>query len=237
MTGGSKIAIMQPYFLPYIGYWQLINEVDKFVVYDNVQYTKKGWINRNRYLQNGVDKVFSLPLRKDSNGLDIKCRYLSEQVENEQKKILRRFRESYRQAPFYGDAMPVIEDCVLHESKNLFEYVHYSILRVCEYLNINTEVIKSSLIEANHNLKGEERVVDICRAMNVQSYVNPIGGLDLYDKDVFKQKGIQLSFIKSKKIEYIQNGDVFVPWLSIIDVIMFNEKNIVKKMLGEVEYK
>ena len=63
IDSGRTLGIMQPYFLPYIGYWQLLSAVDQFVVYDNIKYTKKGWINRNRFLRDGTDAVFTIPLK------------------------------------------------------------------------------------------------------------------------------------------------------------------------------
>lgn len=237
MGDKCKVAIMQPYFLPYIGYWQLINAVDKFVVYDNIQYTKKGWVNRNRFLQNGKDKLFSLPLKSDSYYLDIKDRFLSEKIEDEQGKLLRKFNSSYRTAPFFKDVMPIIIDCIFFEKKNLFAYVYNSIIRVCKFLNINTKIIVSSQLHVNHQLKGHNRVIDICKAINAHEYINPVGGMDLYSKEVFKQNGIKLSFIKPKLIEYKQTGIVFIPWLSIVDVMMFNDKRVIIEMLDEIEFR
>ncbi len=96
-----KVAIMQPYFLPYIGYFQLINAVDKFVIYDNIEFTKKGWINRNRILVNGKDEFISLPITKASDFLHANQRYLASNFENEKNKILRKIKESYRKAPYF----------------------------------------------------------------------------------------------------------------------------------------
>ena len=83
-----KLAIMQPYFFPYIGYFQLIKSVDEFVIYDNIQYTKKGWINRNRILVNGTDYLISLPLKKDSDYLNVVDRQLAESWEKDRTKLL-----------------------------------------------------------------------------------------------------------------------------------------------------
>jgi len=136
-----KLAIMQPYFLPYIGYWQLINAVDKFVIYDNIQYTKSGWIRRNRILLNGKDFMISLPVKKDSDFLDIKDRYLSDNFLNEKNKIKNQITAAYRKAPYFKLVMPIIERILDNEEKNLFLYLYNSILLVKEYLNINTELI------------------------------------------------------------------------------------------------
>ena len=113
-----KLGIMQPYFLPYVGYFQLIAAVDKFVIYDNIKYTKKGWINRNRMLQNGADKVFSISLLKASDSLDIKNRELS--PEFNRQKLLNQFKGCYAKAPYFQEVWPLLEEIILFQDKNLF---------------------------------------------------------------------------------------------------------------------
>ena len=130
------IAIMQPYFFPYIGYFQLINAVDEFIVHDNIQYTKKGWINRNRILSNGKDEYITLPLKNDSDYLNIIDRKLADSWPSDRNKILNKIRESYKKAPFYSDAIPLVEECFLYNDNNLFNFIYHSIRQVCNYLNI-----------------------------------------------------------------------------------------------------
>jgi hypothetical protein len=213
---------MQPYFLPYIGYWQLIAAVDAFVVYDNIKYTKKGWINRNRFLMNGADAVFSLPLRKDSDFLDVNQRYLADSYDRED--LLNRFREAYRKAPEFFSVVPLLEQIIRNPAANLFEYILWSIRAVCEFLEIKTPLVVSSTIACDHSLKSAERVQAICKALGADTYVNPIGGLELYSKEDFASHGIDLKFLKALPFQYEQSGNVFVPWLSILDVLMFNSK-------------
>jgi hypothetical protein len=215
-----KIGIMQPYFLPYIGYFQLIQAVDQFIVYDNIQYTKKGWINRNRFLQNGKDVLLSVPLKKDSDLLDIKDREISADFKKD--KLLNQIREAYRRAPYFAQTFPLVEQIVQYRDNNLFRFLHHSIVKTCEYLGITTEIRISSGISINHSLKSQEKVLALCKAVGASTYVNAIGGLELYSKETFREKGIDLKFIKSKPFEYAQFSAPFVPWLSIIDVIMFN---------------
>lgn len=215
-----KLGIMQPYFLPYIGYFQLIASVDKFVIYDNIKYTKKGWINRNRMLKNGADKVFSLPLAKASDSLDIIERELAADFARE--KLLNQFRGSYNKAPYFSDVWPIIEGLVRSKDNNLFWYIASSISAICDYLDITTEILVSSDIDAEHDLKGQERVISICRSLNASTYINPIGGLDLYRLDEFAEAGVDLKFLQSSEVSYTQFGGSFVPWLSIIDILMFN---------------
>ena len=213
---------MQPYFLPYIGYWQLIAAVDAFVVYDNIKYTKKGWINRNRFLTNGVEAVFSLPLRKDSDFLDVNQRFLADSFDRE--NLLNHFREAYRKAPEFSSVMPLLEGIVRNPVSNLFEYILGSIRVVSGFLEIKTPLVVSSTIVCDHSLKSAERVQAICKALGADTYVNPMGGMELYSKDDFARNGIDLKFLKALPFEYSQGGSPFVPWLSILDVLMFNRK-------------
>jgi hypothetical protein len=211
---------MQPYFLPYLGYWQLIGAVDQFVVYDNIKYTKKGWINRNRFLLNGKEALFSLPLRKDSDFLDVNQRYLAESFNRED--LINRFRESYRKAQEYSAFMPVLEEIIRCPSDNLFDYIRYSIEKICSYLELKTPVIVSSSIDCDHSLKAAERVQAICKALGADTYVNPAGGTELYSREQFEKKGIALRFLRSALVAYPQVTVNFVPWLSIIDVLLCN---------------
>jgi hypothetical protein len=217
---------MQPYFLPYIGYWQLIAAVDAFVVYDNIKYTKKGWINRNRFMRNGAEALFSLPLRKDSDFLDVNQRYLADSFHRED--LINRFREAYRKAPAFSDFMPVLEDVIRCPAANLFDYIRSSIEKVCAYLELKTPVIVSSSIACDHSLKSAERVQAICKALDADTYINPPGGRELYAKSDFARHGITLQFLQPHLTEYAQLGNVFVPWLSIIDVAMCNAADQVR---------
>lgn len=224
---------MQPYFLPYIGYFQLIAAVDRFVVYDNIKYTKKGWINRNRFLQNGSDAIFSLPLKKDSDFLDVRDRNLASDFQP--GKLLAQLTGAYSRAPQFERVVPLLERVLLHRETNLFRYIHHSIREVCTFIGIRTEIVVSSEIPADPTLKGQDRVLSICHAVGATTYLNAIGGVELYSKDAFRAKGIELAFIKSAMIEYPQFGSPFVPWLSIIDVLMFNSTDQTREYLGSFE--
>lgn len=222
---------MQPYLFPYIGYFQLISAVDEFVVYDNIQFSKKGWINRNRILVNGIDAYITLPLKKDSDYLDIKDRYLSEEWPIERKKLLNRITESYRKAPQFTTVFPVIEKVILAEEKNLFQFILNSLNIINEYLGIKTPLVISSAISIDHHLKAAKKVMALCKARHADTYINPIGGVELYNKEEFKNEGINLQFLKANNITYPQLKNEFVPFLSIIDVMMFNTKEEVQQHL------
>ncbi len=226
-----KLGIMQPYFLPYIGYFQLLNAVDKYVIYDNIQFTKKGWINRNRILQNGKDTLITIPVEKDSDYLNICQRSVSSGFDR--KKLLNQIKESYRKAPYFNEIMPLIEEIVNYNDNNLFNYIYHSIVKICDYLKIDTEFIISSTIDIDHSLKGQEKVIAICKALSATEYYNAIGGQELYSIIDFEKENIKLNFVSSNLVEYKQFSNEFVPWLSILDVMMFNSTEEISSMLND----
>jgi len=226
-----RLAIMQPYILPYIGYFQLINAVDKFVIYDNIQFTKKGWINRNRILVNGHDEYITLPLKKDSDYLNVNERVLADIFPETKIKLLRKLTDAYKKAPQFEVLFPLLLKIINSEEINLFKYIYSALKVVCNYLEINTEIIISSTIPINHQLKSHEKVIAICKELEATNYVNPIGGMELYSFEIFKKNGIDLKFIKTNLIEYKQFNYDFTPWLSIIDVLMFNSKENVQNQI------
>jgi WbqC-like protein family len=224
-----KLAIMQPYLFPYIGYFQLINAADKFVVYDNIQFTKKGWINRNRILVNGKDEYITLPLKKDSDFLNIDERKLADTFKTERIRILRKISGSYSKAPEFNTAYALIESVFNNNEEGLFSFIYQSLLAVCNYLDIKTEFVISSTLPIDHLLRSQDKVIAICKALHATEYINPVGGVDLYSKENFKQNNIELNFIKATAFEYKQFSNEFIPWLSIIDVLMFNPKEKVQQ--------
>jgi len=226
-----KVGIMQPYFLPYIGYFQLINAVDKFVIYDNIEYTKKGWINRNRILINGKSEYITLPLKKDSDFLYVNQRFLSDTFDNEKNKILRKIKENYRNSPNFDIGYCLCEKIFNYKSNNLFEYIFNSLQIICNYLNIKTELILSSTINIDHNLKSEEKVLSICAFLKADIYINSIGGMSIYNLKNFEDSNLKLEFINSQFISYQQRQNLFIPWLSILDVIMFNPLETIRDYL------
>ena len=226
---------MQPYFFPYIGYFQLIKAVDEFVIYDNIQFTKKGWINRNRILVNQSDDYISIPLKKESDYLNVNQRYLSDTFSIDRKKMLNKIVESYRKAPQFEPVFAVFEKCLMIDELNLFDFIHHSLKESLKYLSISTKITVSSTIEIDHQLKSEEKVLAICKAQNASTYINSSGGIELYNKERFEQNGIKLQFQKSNSINYLQYKNEFVPWLSIIDVMMFNSLDEINGMLDQYE--
>lgn len=210
---------MQPYFLPYIGYFQLLNYCDTFLIYDDIEYTKKGWINRNRFQQNGEIRTFSLNLKSASDYLQIRERELAGDFDR--LKMLRSIEAAYRKVPHFEEMTNFLQPIIAFESNNLFLYLENSIRMACQYLGITSKVIKTSELKIEANLRGQERVLRLCDLLGAKQYVNPIGGLDLYDRASFKDRGIELKFIKSRLSPYSQGNSGFVPALSIVDQIAY----------------
>lgn len=229
-----RVSIMQPYFFPYIGYFQLIANADVFVIYDDVNFIKKGWINRNNILVNNKPYLFSMPLQNVSQNKLINEILISD-LDKWKTDLLKTISFSYKKAPFYQNVYPLIDKIISFDELNLALYIQNSIQNLCAYLKINTKLIMSSEIDKNNNLNGEDRIIDICLQLGANQYVNAIGGIDLYDIAHFSEKNIKLQFIKSEKIEYKQFKNEFIPWLSIIDVLMFNSVSDVKQILNQYE--
>ena len=230
-----KLAVMQPYFMPYIGYFQLIAAADLFIVYDNIKYTKKGWINRNRILRNGTDATISLPLTADSDFLNVAERRLAEDFKP--RKLLARIEGAYNAAPFFHDTMPLLEGILAFEDTRLFPFVRNSIERTCAHLGVATPIRASSTVDIDHGLRAQDKVLALCAAARADVYINPIGGVELYDKAQFAERGVQLRFLRAKPFEYDQFGAPFLAWLSIIDVMMFNPlETIAERLRSGAQY-
>ncbi|OCL85274.1 WbqC-like protein family protein [Aliarcobacter thereius] len=225
------IAIMQPYLFPYIGYWQLINAVDTFVIYDDVNFIKKGYINRNSILIAGKQQQITLELIGASQN-----KLINEvEVGNNSKKLLKTIEMTYKKAPFFNEVFSLIKKVLNQKEKNLAKFIGYSLSLISTYLNISTKFIYSSDIEKNNTLKSQDKILDICKKLKATSYINSIGGQELYNKKIFKENGIKLSFLESRLIDYKQFQNDFIPYLSIVDILMFNSKDEIKNMLNRYE--
>jgi len=230
----QTIAIMQPYFLPYIGYFQLMAAVDRFVVFDDVNYINRGWINRNRLLLNGTAHTFTVPLRGASQNKLI-CEIELVNDDGWHDKLLRTIRLAYGKAQFYPQVWMLMEGIIRHPMRRLDEFLLNSLREIAGYLSLKTEIVGSSRVYGNANLRGQERILDICRQEGAERYVNAIGGETLYDRAQFCREGIELKFLRSRPISYAQGGGEFVPWLSILDVLMFNPQPEARRLLDEMD--
>ncbi len=230
-----KLAIMQPYIFPYIGYFQLINAADRFVILDDVNYINKGWINRNNILVNGKANMFTIPLKDASQNKLINEITVSDDAKW-QAKFLRTIELNYKKAPCYDNVYPVIAEILNSGINKIADLNYYSITRINEYLGIHTEIVSTSSVYQNTVLKGQDRIIDICIKEKATDYINPIGGVELYSKEAFGKNNLNIQFIKTGTIVYEQFKHQFVPWLSIIDVMMFNSPEVIKDILNQYEF-
>ncbi|MFI3250213.1 MAG: WbqC family protein [Eubacteriales bacterium] len=232
-----KLAIMQPYFFPYLGYWQLIQAVDTFLIYDDVNYIKKGYINRNRILTSNGITFINIEISGISSFKLINEHYLKESGEKSNKvkvgKKLDMLSNSYKKSPYFDEIFPLISEILECSEMNLAYFLKNLIEKVSEYLEIETKILVSSDIKKDCSLKGQDKVLDICKRMGANQYINAIGGQALYSYDDFQKENIDLQFIKMNEIRYKQFSSEFVPNLSIIDVLMFNGKEKTKELLEE----
>lgn len=228
-----KLGIMQPYFFPYIGYWQLINAVDVYVIYDDVNYKKRGWINKNYISINGEAKAIAIRTLKVSQNkyineieVDLNDVYLN--------KLLKTIKEAYSKAPYFEEVYSMVENIILYKEVNLAKFLTNSILEICAFLKINTKIMASSDLKKNSQLKGQDKILEICKLCSANEYVNAAGGISLYSATDFQMHGIDLRFIKPTDITYTQkSNDEFLPNLSIIDIMMFNSVEKITDMLTE----
>ena len=230
----KTIAIMQPYFLPYIGYFQLLAAVDKFVVFDDVNFINRGWVNRNRLLLNGVAYTFTVPLRGASQNKLI-CELELDDGQNWRGKLLRTIRQAYGGAPCYAQVSILLENVINYPSIRLDEFLLNSLRQVLSYLALEVEIVSTSRSYKNAHLKGQERILDICRQEQADTYINPIGGVNLYDRSRFLKHNVPLYFLRSRPVNYCQGKVEHVAWLSIMDVLMFNEPAAVRRLFTEID--
>ena len=224
-----RLGIMQPYFFPYLGYWQLLANVDKYVVYDDVTYIKGGWINRNNFLINGQKNLLTMRLEKANSYTLIK----DIAIKDDFVKFLKTIEMGYKKAPFFEDSFRLLKDICQCPDKKLGQFLFNSHIKICEYLGIDTELILSSSFEKHTELKGKDKVIFICKQLGADEYINAIGGQELYDKKEFAENGIRLNFLQANLREYRQLKNEFVAGLSIIDIMMFNSKEEIKEMLND----
>lgn len=233
MSDKIKLGIMQPYFLPYIGYFQLLNAVDMYVVYDDVNFIKGGWINRNNILVNGKRTFINLLLNDASSNKRINEITIKHDGIHE-KKLLKTIEMNYGKAPFFNNSYPVIESIINNSENNLGMYLFDQLKKICAYLEIKTDLVLSSNIHKNISLKGEDKVLDICKALNADTYYNSVGGIELYSKERFKKSGLSLCFLKTMEdLKYKQYNNDFVPNLSVLDVLMFNSVEQIQELLEQ----
>ena len=233
----KTICIMQPYIFPYIGYFQLFEVCDIFVSYDDVQYIRRGWINRNRILFNANSKYITLPVNKAPRDTTIDHYFFHKDIGKEKKKILSTLHQAYSKAPFSKSVYPLLEDIVKVNENNVARFAENSLKKTLDYLGISVEIRRSSHLRFDKSLKGQDRIIAIVNELGGDRYVNPIGGQDLYLPAEFAANNIDLRFLECKAEPYKQFSNEFVPNLSIIDVLMFNSIEQIRLMLKQFRLK
>jgi hypothetical protein len=210
-----RVAIMQPYLLPYIGYFQLIMNSDVFVLADEYQFTKKGWINRNRAILNDKLETFTVPV--STAGYQIRDKKISSTDSN--RSLYRKIKQSYRKAPNAHIFDTALKEILESEEEFLVNFIEQSINSICQCLDIDTRIVRLSELDNNKKLTGVERVLDISQTLGATTYLNPEGGKGIYASQVFEEKGIQLEFLESSPKPYPQTIPGFLDRLSVIDLL------------------
>lgn len=229
-----KLGIMQPYTFPYIGYFQQINLVDKFVVYDDVTFIKQGWINRNRILLNGRDHIFTVPLKDASSFRNIRDTEINQKLYALWlPKFLKTLTQAYSKAPMYKQVYDLVANVFNEPATTISELAVKSITETCSHIGIDTQFLLTSTGYNNNDLKAKDRVLDICHKEHASVYINPIGGKELYSKQEFAAHGLELHFVRAANVHYRQFSGDFIPSLSIIDVMMFNSPEAIQDLLKE----
>jgi hypothetical protein len=227
-----SVAIMQPYFFPYLGYFQLVQAVDDFVFYDDVMFIKKGWINRNRILMQGKEFLFTIPLEKQSQNKTIRESTVAWGPEFPGKFIVQ-LESAYKKAPQFDQVMPLIRGLLSQQPVSMAELAGQSIELVWQYLGLVKRFHYSSELEDNQAEGRAERLIHLTKKLGSSQYINALNGKSLYEKDFFAAKGVDLSFISPSLVPYAQGkSDDFTPGLSMIDVLMWNEPIRIKQMLS-----
>lgn len=232
-----RLGIMQPYFYPYLGYFSLIKHTDHWIVFDTVQYIEHGWINRNQIIHPSKPETmyFTVPLQKHSRETSIKNIYI-ENTSNYQEKILGQLNASYKKrAPYFKTVYSMVEDALYQNFKDIVSLNVYTLNQICKYLNIPFHYDIYSQMNLNISpVHGPgDWALNISIALGADEYINPPGGMDIFNPEDFKSHNIQLSFLKINLKPYSQKKARFFESLSILDVMMFNPPKIINTMLDD----
>lgn len=229
-----KIAIMQPYLFPYIGYFSLIRNTDHFVFFDTPQYIRKGWINRNRLLgTGGKDIYFTVPVEKCPRETPIKDVKISYN-ENWKEKWMGQLTIYKKRAPYYLTVMQLIQEVLNSEAEYISKMAITSVIKTCQYLemDIDYDIYSEMNLPMSEVNAPDEWALEITRAMKYDTYVNPPGGKSFFNADKYRKADIELEFLTQELLKYNQRVGVFVPGLSIIDVMMFCSPSEIVSMMN-----
>lgn len=227
-----KTGIMQPYFFPYLGYWQLMNAVDTYVILDDVAYIKRGWINRNFIKLNGAAHRFGIQISRVSQNSRINELSLFDDG-CWRENLLKTLRIAYHRAPHYAAVSALFERTLNCGQDRLSEFLGFGIREVAAYLHLDARIVVASEMDKQNPLKGQDRILDLCSRLKTDTYINAIGGRELYERERFHQQGMELCFLKMDEgITYPQGEGDFIPSLSILDVMMYNDPEEIARMLN-----
>ena len=226
------VAIMQPYFFPYIGYFQLMQAADIFVFHDDVQYIKGGWINRNRILKDNHVEWLTMPVRNASNYLPIDQRCFANEPATVDK-MKRRLAAAYAKAQAFDRIASMIFELLDFPDANVASFNCTSLVALAKKLGITCKFIRSSELDEPELAKGQAKVLALCRRFGANRYINPIGGVELYDAHAFAAAGISLSFMRTTATPTITASGP--EHLSVIDGLMQNGFGGYARQLADFE--
>lgn len=221
-------AAMQPYFFPYLGYYQLAQAADDFVFLGEANYIVRGYINRNHILLNGAPHRFTLPIVNASQNRSIQ----DHQYVDSYSPFFALLTQAYKKAPFFDAVIPIVEKCLRNGLNNVAETNSLSIKEVFAYLGMTKRWHDSASIIPKGSLRGQSWIQEICSRLSASRYVNAPGGKDLYDTESFAGKQIELLFLEPVLPPYEQHTGFFVSHLSMIDVLMWNSPERILDMVN-----
>lgn len=232
-----KLAIMQPYFFPYVGYYSLIKNTDKFIIFDTVQFIRHGWIERNRILKpNEGWQYIQVPLVKHNrevliNELEIR------NSEPWREKLKAQLQHYKKRAPYYAECMDVIDACISLQTDSIVDLNEHILDVTCQYFGINfdCQIFSKMDLVIDEVKEADEWALNISKAMGVNEYINPPGGKEFFNREKYLQKDIELTFLGNNVQQYKQRRETFEPGLSIIDLMMFNDVSSINAMIDDTK--
>lgn len=231
-----KLGIMQPYFMPYLGYFSLIDYVDKFILFDTPQFIRHGWIERNQILK--LDKgtfYIKVPLRKHSREVSIKDIEINNEIDWK-RKMIAQFEHYKKKAPYYNEVMELLNGIFNESYHNIVDINHASLKSICNYIEIDTpiEIWSEMKVEIQDANAPDEWALNICKALNADVYVNPPGGKSFFNKDKYDKSGVELCFLEFMPTPYEQVQKEFIPYMSVLDALLFCSPKQVRDMISNI---
>lgn len=217
-----RLAVMQPYIFPYVGYFQLIKAVDVFVFFDDVQFKRRSYITRNAILINEESNAFSIPVQKgNQQDLINQIKLHDGEFENWKNKFLRSLNHAYAKAPYFKPVYDLAQAVFETDCTTIGMLTKRSIEKTCDYLKVEVEFKNSTSLDYDREGDGQDKILSICGLLQANTYINAINGRSLYTSETFQEQGVDLFFLEPKVEPYKQFDSGFIPNLSIIEMMMF----------------